>query len=123
MYLSPAPTAELWPTTFRKAVQFLGASAVLWAVLAALLSMAGVDTFPRMLVFIECVGLTMVACMVALRPQRPFRRLAVGPRWLLLGAVAVPTGYFLGHQIAFVLLGEPIRLAGYHQVSFGPLLF
>jgi LytS/YehU family sensor histidine kinase len=83
----------------------------------------GVDTLPRLLVFSECVGLTMVACVVVLRRQQRFERLPVGLRWLLIGLIAIPTGYLLGHQIAFVLLGEPMRMVGYHHVSLVPLLF
>ncbi|MBX3601826.1 MAG: histidine kinase [Rubrivivax sp.] len=80
------------------------------------------DTYPRLLVFSECVGLTMVACVVLLRRQRLLERLTTGTRWLLTGAIAIPTGYLLGHQVAFLLLGEPLRLVGYHDVSIGPLL-
>ena len=123
MYLSPASSATLWPSTPMGAVKFVAASAVLWALVAALMFILGVDTFPRLLVFSECVGLTMVACAVLLRSQQRFERLAAGPRWLLTGAIAIPTGYLLGHQIAFVLLGEPMRLVGFHGVSLIPLLF
>ena len=101
MYLSPASSATLWPSTPMGAVKFVAASAVLWALVAALMFILGVDTFPRLLVFSECVGLTMVACAVLLRSQQRFERLAAGPRWLLTGAIAIPTGYLLGHQIAF----------------------
>ena len=122
MYLSSTPGIELWPSTAKGAVQFVAATAVLWAVVAALVSILGLDSFPRLLVFFECVGLTMVACAFLLRRQRWFQRLTTGPRWLLTGAIAIPTGYLLGHQIAFVLLGEPMRLLGFHRASAGPLL-
>ncbi|MFZ5550208.1 MAG: sensor histidine kinase [Pseudomonadota bacterium] len=106
-------------------MQLVAASAVVWAVAAALLFVVvpGLDTFARLLVFSECVGLTMVACVVGLRRQRRLERLATGTRWMLTGAIAIPVGYLLGHQIAFLLLGEPMRLAGFHQVSLVPLLF
>ena len=105
-------------------MQFVAASAVVWAVAAALLFILvpGLDTFPRLLVFSECVGLTMVACVVLLRRLRRLERLAASTQWLLTGVIAIPTGYLLGHQIAFLLLGEPLRLVGYHDVSIGPLL-
>ena len=125
MYLSSTPRAELWPRSPRGAVQFVAASAVVWAVVAALLFVLvpGLDTYPRLLVFSECVGLTMVACVLLLQRQRRLERLSAGIRWLLIGVIAIPTGYLLGHQIAFVLLGEPLRMVGYHDVSVGPLLF
>ncbi|MFO1270068.1 MAG: histidine kinase [Rubrivivax sp.] len=121
MYLSPTSSAELWPRTPMGALKFVSATAVLWAVVAALMFVLGVDTLPRLLVFSECVGLTMVVCLLLLR--RRLERLASGPRWLLTGAIAIPVGYLLGHQIAFALLGEPLRMVGYHSVSVVPLLF
>jgi signal transduction histidine kinase len=125
MYLSSTTSIELWPSTPKGAMQFVAASAVLWAVVAALMFILvpGLETFPRLLVFTECVGLTMVACVVLLRRQRRFEQLATGTRWLLIGVIAIPTGYLLGHQIAFVLLGEPMRMVGYHHISVVPLLF
>ena len=125
MYLSSAPRAALWPSTPKGAVQCVAASAVVWAVAAALLFILvpGLDTFSRLLVFAECVGLTMVACVLLLRRQRRLERLAAGTRWLLTGVIAIPTGYLLGHQIAFLLLGEPMRLVGHQYISLVPILF
>ncbi len=125
MYLSSTPRAELWPRTPKGATQVVAASAVVWAVAAALLYMLvpGLDSFPRLLVFSECVGLTMVACAVLLLRQRRLERLAAGNRWLLTGVIAIPTGYLLGHQIAFLLLGEPMRLGGHRFINLVPILF
>ena len=123
MYLSPTPGTELWPATTMGAAKFVAASAVAWALVAALMFILGVDTFARLLVFSECVGLTMTTCAILLRRQPRFERLATGPRWMLTGAIAIPTGYLLGHQIAFLLLGEPLRMVGFHGVSVVPLLF
>jgi hypothetical protein len=125
MYLSSTPRAELWPRSPRGAVRFVAASAVVWAVAAALLFILvpGLDSFPRLLVFSECVGLTMVACVVLLQRQRRLERLGAGTRWLVIGVIAIPTGYLLGHQIAFLLLGEPLRLVGHQHISLVPMLF
>lgn len=125
MYLSSTPRTARWPNTPKGALQFVAASAVVWAVAAALLFILvpGLDTFPRLLVFSECVGLTMVACVVLLRRQRRLERLAASTRWLLTGLIAIPTGYLLGHQLAFLLLGEPIRLFGHQHISLVPILF
>jgi signal transduction histidine kinase len=107
------------------ALKLLAASTVLWAIAAALLYILapGLDTFPRLLVFHESVGLTMVACGVLLRRQRVFDRLKTSTRWLVMGAIAIPTGYLVGHQIAFLILGEPMRMVGYHHVSLIPITF
>jgi signal transduction histidine kinase len=125
MYLSSTPGAAPWPDTAKGALGIVAASAVVWAVAASLLYVLapGLDTLPRLLVFSECVGLTMVVSVVLLRRQRRLSRLAAGTRWLLTGVIAIPVGYLLGHQIAFVLLGEPLRMVGFHAVSVGPLLF
>jgi len=125
MVLSSTPRVGPWPRSPRNALQFVAASAVVWAVAAALLFILvpGLDTFPRLLVFSECVGLTMVACVVLLQRQRRLERLAAGTRWLLTGVIAIPTGYLLGHQIAFLLLDEPLRLVGPQHISLVPILF
>jgi len=125
VYLSSTPTARLWPDTLKGALKVVAISAVLWAMAAALLYILapGLDTFPRLLVFHESVGLTMVACVVLLRRQRRLMHLQPSARWLLMGAIAIPTGYLLGHQIAFVLLGEPMRMVGYHHISLIPITF
>jgi len=125
MYLSPKPTAELWPDTPKGALRAIAVAAVFWALAATLLYLLspGLDTWPRLLVFSECVGLTMVACVLLLRRTRAFLRFKPMTRWLLTGVIAVPTGYFVGHQFAFLLLGEPLRMVGYLDVSLIPIIF
>ncbi len=71
----------------------------------------------------ECVGLTMVACVLLLRRTRPFARLEPKTRWILTGVIAIPVGYLVGHQIAFVLMGEPARIVGRDYVSLVPIVF
>ncbi len=125
MYLSATPSAETQPLSWRGAAQVVAASSVVWAVAAIVLFILapGLDTLRRLLVFAECVGLTMVACVLLLLRVPRVARLAPGPRWLVIGALAIPVGYLLGHQIAFLLLGEPLRLVGHKAVSLVPILF
>ena len=68
MYLSSTPTAELWPNTPKGALRAIATAAVLLALAATLLYVLspGLDTWPRLLVFHESVGLTMVACVLLL---------------------------------------------------------
>jgi two-component sensor histidine kinase len=124
MYLSSTPNAELWPNTLKGAGRVVVAAAVLWAIAAALLFILvpGLETFPRLLLFAECVGLTMVACVLLLRRQRRFERLETRARWLLTAMIAIPTGYFVGHQIAFLLLGEPMHMVGHQHISLIPII-
>jgi signal transduction histidine kinase len=125
MYLSSTPTAELWPDTLKGALRAIAIAAVLLALSATLLFVLspGLDTWPRLLVFHESVGLTMLACVWLLRRTRAFARFKSMTRWLLTGVIAIPTGFVVGHQIAFLLLGEPLRMVGYLSVSLIPILF
>lgn len=125
MYLSSKPTSELWPDTLMGALRAVAVAAVFWALAATLLYVIspGLDTWPRLLVFSECVGLTMVACVLLLRRARAFTQFKPVNRWLLTGAIAIPTGYVVGHQFAFLLLGEPLRMVGYLSISLIPIIF
>jgi signal transduction histidine kinase len=115
----------LWPGTLRSVLPVIIVAAAIWAVAATLLFILapGLETFPRLLVFSECVGLTMVACVLLLRRMGPFARLEPMTRWILTGVIAIPTGYFVGHQVAFLLLGEPARMVGHEQISVIPIIF
>jgi signal transduction histidine kinase len=125
MDLTPTPGTDLWPRTPTGVAQVAAASAVVWAVAAALLYILApsLDSFPRLLLFAECVGLTMLACVLLLQPQQRLGRLGAGTRWLLTGVIAIPVGYLLGHQIAFLLLGEPMRMGGHRHIGLVPILF
>ena len=125
MYLYSTRSAELWPDTLNGALRAIGIAAVFLALAATLLYVLspGLDTWPRLLVFHESVGLTMVACALLLRRMRALARFKSKTRWLLIGAVAIPTGFVVGHQFAFLLLGEPLRMVGYLGVSLIPIAF
>ena len=103
----------------------IAVAAVIWALAATLLYLlsAGRDTWPRLLVFHECVGMTVVVCVLLLRRMRAFSPFRPMTRWLLTGVVAIPTGFLVGHQFAFLLLGEPLRMDGYLSVSLIPIIF
>ena len=100
-------------------------SALFWALSAAVLFLVapGLETFGRLIVFAECVGMIMVACVLLLRRSRHFPQLRPAVRWLLTGVIAIPTGYIVGHQIAFLLLGEPMRIVGHGHISVVPVIF
>jgi signal transduction histidine kinase len=125
MYLSSTPTTELWPDTLKGVLRAIAVAAVFWALAATLLYLLspGLDTWPRLMVFHECVGMTMVACVLLLRRAHAFSRFKPKARWFLIGVVAIPIGFIVGHQFAFLLLGEPLRMVGYLSVSLIPVLF
>ncbi|MFT7771623.1 sensor histidine kinase [Roseateles sp.] len=117
------PSAQTAPP--RGLLQVLLIAAALWAVAAVLLFLVvpGIETLPRLLTFSECVGLTMVVVAMLLRRAQHFSRFKPTWRWLLTGLIAIPAGYFIGHQIAFLLLGEPMQMVGHRAISFIPILF
>jgi sensor histidine kinase YesM len=115
----------LWPDTLKGVLRAVAVAAVFWALAATLLYLLspGLDTWSRLLVFHECVGMTMVACVLLLRRMRAFSPFRPMTRWLLTGVVAIPIGFVVGHQFAFLMLGEPLRMVGYLSVSLIPVLF
>jgi sensor histidine kinase YesM len=125
MSSSTTPIASPWPDRLRGALLVIGAAAAFWALASTLLFflVPGLETYPRLLVFHECVGLTMMACVFVLLRTRRFDRFKPALRWLLIGLIAIPVGYFVGHQFAFILLGEPTRMVGHQQISLIPILF
>ncbi|HQR69890.1 MAG TPA: histidine kinase [Burkholderiaceae bacterium] len=117
--------ASPWPDRLKGTLPIMIAAAAFWALASTLLYFLspGLETYPRLLVFHECVGLTMVACALLLRRTHRLDRFHPTVRWLLIGLVAIPTGYIVGHQFAFLLLGEPMRMVGHQQISLIPILF
>jgi signal transduction histidine kinase len=112
------------PTTWGGAVRLLAGSAAFWALAAVLVQRAvpTAETFPRLLVFTECVGLTMTLAMLLLRSSSPFWRLRPLVRGVLLALAALAGGYIAGHAIAFLLLGEPMRLVGQGPDGLVPIV-
>jgi signal transduction histidine kinase len=125
MPASTTPVARAWPDRLKGTLPVIGAAATFWALASTLLFflVPGLETYPRLLVFHECVGLTMMACVMVLLRTRRFDRFQPALRWLLIGLIAIPTGYFVGHQFAFIVLGESARMVGHQQISLIPIVF
>jgi MFS family permease len=125
MSASTTLIAGRWPDRLKRALPVIGAAAAFWALASTLLFflVPGLETYPRLLVFHECVGLTMMACVFVLLRSHRFDRFKPALRWLLIGLIAIPVGYFVGHQFAFIALGEPMRMVGHQQISLIPILF
>ncbi len=114
------------PTTWAGLARLAIASFVFWALAAALLRVTapGLDTFDRLLVFTECVGMVFTACVVLMTRSRRLARSRPAVRWLLTGLVAAPAGYLIGHVLAFVILREPIdHLVGRGGDYMVPVVF
>lgn len=112
------------PARWLGAARLTAGSFLLCAIAAGLLFWAApaLETLPRLFVFVECVGMVFIACIAVLGRSERLLRMQALPRWLLTGAIAIPTGYFGGHLIALLILDEPIsRLVGHgrdYMVAF-----
>lgn len=112
------------PARWLGAARLTASSFLLCAIAAGLLFWAApaLETPARLFVFVECVGMVFVACVAVLGRFGRLRRMQALPRWLLTGAIAIPTGYFGGHLVALLILGEPVgRVVGHdsdYMVAF-----
>lgn len=118
-------STRVGPDTWQGALQLIAAFALFWAVAAGLLYFAapGLETFGRLLLFHEFGGTAIVVCALLLRRARWFPTASAATRWVLTGAIAIPTGYVVGHVLAFLALGEPIRFVSHGQDRMVPLVF
>lgn len=125
MPLSRHPLLRHWPARLKGALPVMVGAAAFWALASTVLFFLapGLETYPRLLVFHESVGLTLVGCVFWLQRSGRFAHLRPSLRWPLIGLIAIPVGYLVGHQIAFILLGEPERMVGHQQISLIPILF
>jgi signal transduction histidine kinase len=108
----PDATDRLNPPRWRGALRLLAGSVLLWALAAGILFLAapGFDTFGRLLVFSESVGLAIIGFALLLRPSRWFASVSPTLGWLVTGAIAIPAGYVVGHVLALAILQEPFRI-------------
>ena len=108
------------PARWLGAARLTAGSFLLCAVAAGLLFWAApaLGTLARLFVFVECVGMVFIACIAVLGRSKRLLRMQALPRWLLTGAIAIPAGYFGGHLIALLLLGEPISRVVGHESDY-----
>lgn len=130
-----SPTASMFPPqispsrkkrpTWWGAVQLVAGSMLFWALAAGILFVAapGVDSFRRLLVFSECVGMVILVFAMLLRPSRWFPKIRPTIGWLVTGVIAIPAGYVVGHVIALIILGEPFRLLSPGNDRMVPIIF
>ncbi len=76
MPTSITPVASAWPRRLKGTLPVIGAAVAFWALASSLLYVLapGLETWPRLLVFHECVGLTMMACVYLLLRTGRFDR-------------------------------------------------
>ena len=125
MSSSPIATVRKPPPTWQGAARLVAGSALFWALAAGILFIAapGVDTFRRLLVFSECVGMAILGFAVLLRPGRWFPKIRPMVGWLVTGIISIPAGYVIGHVIALFVLGEPFRMLSPGNDRMVPIIF
>ncbi|MBC7469681.1 MAG: histidine kinase [Ramlibacter sp.] len=79
-------------------------------------------SFARLLAFSESVGMTMTLAILLLKGSSPLWRLGPVLRGALLALAALAAGYLAGQAIAFLLLGEPMRLFGRGPEGLVPIV-
>ena len=120
----PVPPLQS-PATWRMAAKQLVGAAIFWALAATILYFLspGLETYARLMLFAECSGLAMMVIFILLRRLRWFRSSTTLVDWVLTGVIAVPTGFVLGHFIAFLILSEPMHMMQPGHYMLVPFLF
>ncbi len=113
------------PETWKAALRLISGFAVFWAFAAGLLFLAapGLGSFGHLLLLHETGGTAIVVCALLIRRSSWFPKASPMTQWLLTGAIAIPTGYVVGHVMTFALLGEPIRFVSHGEGRMVPLVF
>jgi len=119
------PSDIFHPETIRGALKLIAGFALFWAFASVLLFFAapGLDSFGRILIFQECSGTAIVVIALLVRRLRWFRNGSQLLQWLLIGAIAIPSGYAIGHIVAFHMFGEPVRFVSPGPDRMVPVVF
>jgi signal transduction histidine kinase len=107
------------------ALLLLVASTLFWALAAVLLAWAapGLGSFGRILLFTESTGTAIVVGLLLLQRANWFVNLSSIAKFFLIVCLLIPSGYVIGHAIAFAFLGEPIRMISAGQDRLVPIVF
>jgi sensor histidine kinase YesM len=121
----PHTVVRLAPNGFQRMLWLIAGSALFWALEAWLVfSVApGLETFPRLLVFSECVGVAITLCALVLHRSGWISTTASVTRWTVIGIIAIAVGYVVGHALAFLIFDEPIRFIGHGDGHLLPVVF
>lgn len=82
------------------------------ALVAAVVTLASPSLagFARWLLIVESIGITSVAIGTLLSRVPRLRRCSPAAAHLVIGGIAVPSGYVIGSSLAYTLLGEPLPI-------------
>ena len=112
MLPSIAPSKYFVPSPPKAVLDMFALTILFCALVAAVVTLAAPSLagFARWLLIVESIGLASVAIGTSLSRLPRLRRFSPTTAHLIIGGVAVPTGYVIGSSFAYTLLGEPLPI-------------
>jgi signal transduction histidine kinase len=112
MLPSIAPSKYFVPSPPKAVLDMFVLTILFCALVAAVVTLAAPSLagFTRWLLIVESIGIAAVAIGTSLSRLPPLRRFSPAVAHLIIGGVAVPSGYVIGSSFAYTLLGEPLPI-------------
>jgi sensor histidine kinase YesM len=112
MLPSIAPSKYFVPSPPKAVLDMFVLTILFCALAAAVVTLASPSLagFARWLLIAESIGLCAVAIGTSLSRLPRLRRFSPVIAHLIIGGVAVPSGYVIGSSVAYTLLGEPLPI-------------
>jgi sensor histidine kinase YesM len=112
MLPSIAPGKYFVPSPPKAVLDMFVLTVLFCALVAAVVTLASpsIAAFARWLLIVESIGLAAVAIGTSLSHLPPLRRFSPTVAHLIIGGIAVPSGYVIGSSAAYTLLGEPLPI-------------
>jgi sensor histidine kinase YesM len=112
MLPSIAPSKYFVPSPPKAVLDMFALTILFCALAAAVVTLAAPSLagFARWLLIAESIGLTSVAIGISFSRLPPLRRFSPVVAHLIIGGIAVPSGYIIGSSFAYTLLGEPLPI-------------
>jgi sensor histidine kinase YesM len=112
MLPSIAPSKYFVPSPPKAVLDMFVLTILFCALVAAVVTLAApsLAAFARWLLIVESIGLAACAIGTSFSRLPALRRFSPAVAHLIIGGVAVPTGYVIGSSFAYTLLGEPLPI-------------
>jgi sensor histidine kinase YesM len=112
MLPSIAPSKYFVPSPPKAMLDLLVLTILFCGLVAAVVTLAApsLAAFARWLLIVESIGIASFALGTSLSRIPRLRRFTPVVAHLIIGAVAVPSGYVIGSSFAYTLLGEPLPI-------------
>jgi sensor histidine kinase YesM len=112
MLPSIAPSRYFVPSPLTAVRDMFVLTILFCALVAAVVTLAApsLAAFARWLLIVESIGLAAVSIGTSLSRLPRLRRCSPMVAHLIIGGIAVPSGYVIGSSFAYTLLGEPLPI-------------